>query len=71
MIKALTKAIERDTGNLKTYLHLIFIVRCLERVGDHSVNIAEDTIFAEKAADVRHMDTEEATEEIAQGGSTI
>lgn len=71
MIKSLTKAIEKDTGNLKTYLHLIFIVRCLERVGDHSVNIAEDTIFAEKAADVRHMDAEEASEEIASGGSTI
>lgn len=62
MIKDLTKAIERDTQNLKVYLHLIFIVRCLERVGDHAVNIAEDAIFAEKATDVRHMNVQEAAE---------
>ncbi len=64
LIKDLTKAIERDTPNLKVYLHLIFIVRCLERAGDHAVNIAEDSIFAEKAADVRHMDIDEAAEKV-------
>ena len=65
MIKTLTKAIEEDTGNVKTYLHLIFVVRCLERVGDHALNIAEDAIFAEKATDVRHMDSDEAEDAIA------
>ncbi|MBL9155140.1 MAG: phosphate signaling complex protein PhoU [Verrucomicrobiales bacterium] len=59
-IKELRKSIERDTTNLKSYLHLIFIVRCLERVGDHSVNIAEDAIFAKKATDIRHLSREEA-----------
>lgn len=59
-IKDLRSAIERDTPNLKTYLHLIFIIRCLERVGDHSVNIAEDAIFAKKATDIRHLSKEEA-----------
>ncbi|MCB1065149.1 MAG: phosphate signaling complex protein PhoU [Verrucomicrobiae bacterium] len=62
LIKELTKAIEREPSAVKTYLHLIFIVRCLERVGDHAVNIAEDAIFAEKAADVRHLRLEEAAE---------
>ncbi len=62
LIKELTKAIERDPSSVKTYLHLIFIVRCLERIGDHAVNIAEDAIFAEKAADVRHLRLEEAAE---------
>ena len=58
-IKELTKAIESNTAMVKPYLHLIFIVRCLERVGDHSVNIAEDTVFSEKAADIRHLGPEE------------
>lgn len=63
-IKELRRCIERDTANLKTYLHLIFVVRCLERVGDHSVNIAEDAIFAKKATDIRHMAKEDAAAQI-------
>lgn len=38
---------------LEGYLHLIFVARFLERVGDHAKNICEDTIFIEKAEDVR------------------
>ncbi len=55
MIKELTKTMERQPSNLKTYLHLIFILRCLERIGDHAVNIGEDAVFAESAADIRHV----------------
>lgn len=54
-MKVLTKAMESDTDNLKTYLNLIFVVRCLERVGDHAVNIGEDAIYVEEAADIRHI----------------
>ncbi|MCB1077705.1 MAG: phosphate signaling complex protein PhoU [Verrucomicrobiae bacterium] len=63
-IKELRKAIERDTENLKTYLHLVFIIRCLERVGDHSVNIAEDAIFAKRATDIRHLSKEDAAAQL-------
>ncbi|MDF1811911.1 MAG: phosphate signaling complex protein PhoU [Verrucomicrobiales bacterium] len=54
-IKDLTRAIEKDQENLRTYLNLIFIVRCLERIGDHAVNIGEDTVYIEEAADIRHI----------------
>lgn len=54
-IKKLTKSIETDTVNLKPLLHLIFIIRALERVGDHSVNIAEDTFFMVRAEPLRHF----------------
>lgn len=54
-IKTLTKAIEDDQDNLKTYLNLIFIVRCLERVGDHAVNIGEDAVYIEEAANISHV----------------
>ncbi len=54
-IKKLTKAMEDDVENLRCYLHLIFIVRCLERVGDHAVNIGEDTVYMANAADIRHV----------------
>jgi len=55
IIKDLTKAMERDTKNLKVYLHLIFIARCLERIGDHAVNIGEESVFVESATDIRHV----------------
>jgi phosphate transport system protein len=54
-IKGLTKLMENDQDNLKTYLNLIFITRSLERVGDHAVNIGEDTVFIERATDIRHI----------------
>lgn len=36
------------------YLHLIFVVRSLERVGDLAANIGEDAVFLEAAKDLRH-----------------
>ncbi len=56
LIKDLTQSMESDHDNLRTYLHLIFVVRFLERVGDHAVNIAEDAIFIQRGEDVRHTD---------------
>lgn len=52
--KQITKCLEGETGNHKDYLHLVFISRWLERVGDLSVNIAEDVIFMTTATDIRH-----------------
>jgi phosphate transport system protein len=43
-----------DSANLPSYLNLIFISRCLERIGDHACNIAEDIVFAVSAQDIRH-----------------
>ena len=54
-MKLLTKSMEENTKDLKAYLHLVFIVRCLERVGDHAVNIGEDTVYMAEAADIRHV----------------
>ena len=54
-IKILTKAMEGDVDNLRTFLNLVFIARCLERVGDHAVNIGEDTIYVTDATDIRHV----------------
>jgi phosphate transport system protein len=51
----LVNRMQDDSANLPTYLNLIFISRCLERVGDHSANIAEDIVFAVRAEDIRHL----------------
>src|SRR5207237_3536737 len=36
----LVERMGRDPGQLRGYLNLIFVGRCLERVGDHATNIA-------------------------------
>ena len=63
-MKRLMKLMESDVDNLRTYLNLIFIVRCLERVGDHAVNIGEDTVYVVNAMDIRHIGPEAAEAEM-------
>ena len=46
--------IEEAQGRCQEYLHLIFIVRSLERVGDLAANIGEDAVYLELAKDIRH-----------------
>jgi phosphate transport system protein len=46
--------IEETGGRSQEYLHLIFIVRSLERVGDLAANIGEDAVYLEHAKDLRH-----------------
>ena len=57
----LVERMGRDPGQLRGYLNLIFIGRCLERVGDHATNIAEDAVYAANAEDIRHPSLATAT----------
>ena len=54
--------IEETTGRCQEYLHLIFIVRSLERVGDLSSNIGEDAVYLEHAKDLRDTSKSERSE---------
>jgi phosphate transport system protein len=53
--RVLTERMAHDPEQLRGYLNLIFISRCLERVGDHATNIAEDAVYAAAAEDIRHQ----------------
>jgi len=55
--------IEQSNGRSQDYLHLILVVRSLERVGDLATNIGEDAVFLESARDLRH----ELNRELAEG----
>lgn len=46
--------IEQSVERGQDYIHLILVLRSLERIGDLSVNIGEDAVFAERARDIRH-----------------
>ncbi len=43
-----------ESGRSEEYLHLILIVRSLERVGDMASNIGENAVFLDVAKDIRH-----------------
>jgi len=53
--RQLIERMARDPEQLRGYLNLIFVSRCLERVGDHATNIAEDAVYAAAAEDIRHL----------------
>jgi phosphate transport system protein len=53
--KQLIERMAQDPDQLRGYLNLIFVSRCLERVGDHATNIAEDAVYAALAEDIRHQ----------------
>jgi phosphate transport system protein len=53
--RELIAVMESRQTALEGYIHLIFIARFLERVGDHAKNICEDTVFIERAEDIRFM----------------
>jgi len=53
--RCLIERMAADPSQLRGYLNLIFISRCLERVGDHATNMAEDAVYAAAAEDIRHQ----------------
>jgi phosphate transport system protein len=54
MFRELLTYMMEDTHNISRALKLLFIAKHLERVGDHSVNIAEMVIFLVRGQDIRH-----------------
>jgi phosphate transport system protein len=61
LARNLSSQLETATGRSEAWLHLIFIARSLERIGDLSVNIGEETVFLESAKDIRHEHRKPAT----------
>ena len=45
---------QHNLAQVQARVELVFVVRNLERIGDHATNMAEDVIFMTKGVDVRH-----------------
>lgn len=52
---------EKNPSHIPQALYLLSVVRNLERIADHSTNIAEDVLFLVKGIDVRHHNEERST----------
>jgi len=48
---------------LTSYMDMLSIAKAVERIGDHSKNIAEFVIYIVKGTDVRHLPHEQLTQE--------
>ena len=49
---------EKNPQHIPQALNLLSVIRNLERIADHSTNIAEDVLFLVKGIDVRHHNEE-------------
>ncbi len=59
-IRSLLTFMMEDTRNISRCMSVMWVLRALERVGDHACNIAENVIFMVKGEDVRHTPVEDA-----------
>jgi phosphate transport system protein len=54
MIASLSSRLEDSNGRTENLLHLVFVARSIERIGDLAVNIGEDAVFLNEARNIRH-----------------
>lgn len=55
-----------DARNISWCMSVMWILRALERVGDHACNISENIIYMVEGRDVRHTSLEEAEKVVAR-----
>lgn len=54
-----------DPRTISTFIDLMFVVKAIERIGDHSKNISEYVVYMVKGKDVRHTSLEELEKEVS------
>ncbi|TAE76052.1 MAG: phosphate transport system regulatory protein PhoU [Verrucomicrobia bacterium] len=60
LIATFSARLEEGGEKAEDFLHLIFVARSLERIGDLAVNIGEDAVYLDSARDIRHEKTRQA-----------
>ena len=57
-----------DPRNIRRALDVMWVVRALERIGDHAKNICEYVIFMVHGKDIRHLKLDDVESELAKRG---
>jgi phosphate transport system protein len=51
-------AMRQNPQAIPVYMHIVWALRSLERIGDHASNIAEQVVYLARGVDVRHSGAE-------------
>ena len=67
VLRQLITHMMEDPRTISPSLETIWVAKAIERIGDHSKNIAEQVIYIVKGTDVRHTSFEDIERELQKG----
>ncbi len=67
MLRQLITYMMEDPRSISAAIDTVWVVKAIERIGDHAKNIAEHVIFIAKGTDVRHASLEDVERAVSQG----
>jgi len=66
ILRQLITFMMEDPRTISASIDMVWVAKAIERIGDHSKNIAEHVIFIAAGADVRHASPDEVARLVAQ-----
>jgi phosphate transport system protein len=66
ILRQLVTFMMEDPRTISTSLHIVWVAKAFERIGDHAKNIAEQVIYIVKGTDVRHTPLAEIEREASR-----
>jgi phosphate transport system protein len=66
ILRQLVTFMMEDPRTISTSLHIVWVAKAFERIGDHAKNIAEQVIYIVKGTDVRHTPLADVEREAAR-----